>query len=60
VVPEPVVEALRMLCTSLPSELDGLLDDDERDALRRRAVRLVEHPVFPIDRSGRRYPWPLV
>ena len=36
------------------------LDADEVEALRRRAAAAVARPVFPHDRSGHRYPWPLV
>ena len=41
-------------------DLDGLLDAAERAALRRRAAAVVTAGVFPIDETGRRYPWPLV
>lgn len=54
---EPV-EAL--LDDGLPDELAALLDDDEREALRRRARAVVTERRFPIDGTGRRYPWPLV
>lgn len=54
---EPV-EAL--LDGGLPDDLAELLDDDEQEALRRRARTVVTERRFPIDGSGRRYPWPLV
>lgn len=44
----------------LPSPLVELLDPLERDALVARARALVAAPCFPIDETGRRYPWPLV
>ncbi|CAN5244933.1 SCO1664 family protein [soil metagenome] len=44
----------------LPDELAELLDPDERAALLDRAQALLVSPGFPIDRTGRRYPWPLV
>ena len=28
--------------------------------LQKRAQWVVENPVFPVDQSGRRYPWPMV
>ena len=34
--------------------------DDEHLALLERAEAVVEAGCFPVDRSGRRYPWPLV
>ena len=38
----------------------ALLDRDEVDAVQRRAKAVVAKPVFPVDPSGRRYPWPMV
>ena len=43
-----------------PACLDGLLDGAERDALVGRAARLAATGTFPVDPTGRRYPWPLV
>ena len=39
---------------------DGLLDDDEIDAAVGRARVLINDGYFPVDHSGRRWPWPLV
>jgi uncharacterized repeat protein (TIGR03843 family) len=44
----------------LPRSLVELLDPFERDALQHRACALADAGVFPIDETGRRYPWPLV
>jgi hypothetical protein len=44
----------------LPDALAALLDPFERDAVRTRARALVRAGCFPIDETGRRYPWPLV
>lgn len=44
----------------LPDPLARLLDPFERDAVRTRAGALVRAGHFPIDNTGRRYPWPLV
>jgi hypothetical protein len=44
----------------VPSDVAGLLDDDEVTALQRRAKRLLHDGVLPVDRTGMRYPWPLV
>jgi uncharacterized repeat protein (TIGR03843 family) len=61
---EPISEDLMAGVTPLvdrvPLEIATLLDDDEVEALSERASWLVEHPFFPIDGTGRRYPWPLV
>ncbi len=60
-VPPMLLEAVDQLAsTELPERLASLLDVFERDALRTRAQALVEAGRFPIDPTGRRYPWPLV
>ncbi len=43
-----------------PASLAGLLDEDERAALVERAVAVLDSGTFPIDTTGRCYPWPLV
>lgn len=40
--------------------LGDLLDDDEIAAAVRRARTLIDEGRFPIDTTGRRWPWPLV
>ncbi len=50
----------RLLETGLPADLAVLLDTFERDAVLTRARALVTQRRFPIDGTGRRYPWPLV
>lgn len=60
-VPVPLLEALDVLAASeLPDPLAALLDPFERDAIRTRARALVRVGCYPIDETGRRYPWPLV
>lgn len=59
-IPASLVGAVAPLAERIPLEVATLLADDEVEAVRRRARRIVEHPVFPVDASGRRYPWPLV
>jgi uncharacterized repeat protein (TIGR03843 family) len=60
-VPDALVADLRHLCDGgLPEPLAVLLDPFERDGVIARATALVEAGHFPIDESGRRYPWPLV
>lgn len=59
-VPAPLLDAIRPLASSAPLQVAALLDDDEVEAMRRRAAALVESACFPVDSSGRRYPWPLV
>lgn len=43
-----------------PDALDELLVPDERAALVARAVEVATDGTFPIDTTGRCYPWPLV
>ena len=43
-----------------PEALDGLIDAEERAALVRRAERVADSGTFPVDTTGRRYPWPFV
>ena len=60
-IPEDLLEAVDALAGSeLPDPLARLLDPFERDAVRARARALVRAGCFPMDETGRRYPWPLV
>jgi len=59
-VPPPLLAGVRTLLDQMPIELTSLLADDEAEAMAERAQWLVDHPLFPVDPSGRRYPWPLV
>src|SRR5262245_22004593 len=52
--------ARRLLGEGPPPALERLLDEDECGALVARARRITAKPRFPVDTSGRRYPWPLV
>jgi len=60
-LPDDVLDAVAALAdTGLPDGLASLLDPFERDAVLTRARSLVDAGCFPIDETGRRYPWPLV
>jgi len=59
-VPPRLVAAARCIAEAPPLSVAALLDDDEVEAMQERARWIVEHPVLPVDSSGRRYPWPLV
>jgi uncharacterized repeat protein (TIGR03843 family) len=59
-IPEPLLAAARRIADAVPLTVAALLTDAEIDAIGQRAAWLVEHGTFPVDRSGRRYPWPLV
>jgi len=62
---EPIAPALqedlrRVLSDGLSPALAGLLDADEQVALKRRARGLLRTGHYPVDKSGLRYPWPLI
>jgi uncharacterized repeat protein (TIGR03843 family) len=60
-IPTALLEDVdRFLAAGLPEQLDALLDPFERDAVLARGRALLTERRFPIDGSGRRYPWPLV
>ena len=59
-VPPDLLTLAATIVDHVPLDVAALLADDEVDALRERAAWLVDQGVFPVDRSGRRYPWPLV
>jgi uncharacterized repeat protein (TIGR03843 family) len=50
----------RLADDPLPAALTELLDPFELDALRHRSRQLLSAGRFPIDETGRRYPWPLI
>ncbi len=60
-IPVEIIDAVDALVRGgMPEPLARLLDPFERDALLARARAVVAEGRFPIDASGRRYPWPLV
>jgi uncharacterized repeat protein (TIGR03843 family) len=60
-VPAAIVEdVIRLLDTGLPAALADRLDPFERDAVLARSRAVVRDGHFPVDHTGRRYPWPLV
>ena len=59
-IPDRLVSNLARFAVSLPAELNGLLEDEEIEALAARAAAIVKRPAFPPARSARPYPWPLV
>lgn len=54
------LETIGPLASSVPGELAVLLSRDEVAALQSRVQRLLTTRVLPVDRTGRRIPWPLV
>ncbi len=60
-LPVPLLDDIAaFLDAGLPDDLAELLDALERDALLTRARAVLSGGCFPVDHTGRRYPWPLV
>jgi uncharacterized repeat protein (TIGR03843 family) len=59
-IDDTLLAAVTPLTERVPLEVATLLNDEEVDAIQGRAAWLVEHRTFPVDHTGRRYPWPLV
>ncbi len=60
-VPDEILDDISdFLDRGLPPELCDLLDPFERDAVLTRGRALMHAGHFPVDSSGRSYPWPLV
>jgi len=60
VLPESIREAVEPLITNVPLEVATLLTTQEVLAISERAKWLIDGAAFPVDPSGRHYPWPLV
>lgn len=60
VIDESLLSAVRRVAKQVPLEVATLLTDEEVTAVRKRAAWITQNPVFPVDTSGRRYPWPMV
>lgn len=59
-IPDDLLDRVAPMVERIPVDVAALLDDDEVMAMQHRATKLVTERVFPIDETGRRYPWPLV
>ncbi|MFD1210929.1 SCO1664 family protein [Arthrobacter sp. GCM10027362] len=59
-IPGDLLEDITPLVEAVPDDVAELLDGAEVTALRRRVQRLLREGVLPVDRTGLRYPWPLV
>ncbi|MCX6527892.1 MAG: SCO1664 family protein [Actinobacteria bacterium] len=59
-IPQYLLTAIAPIATTVPLHIAALLSDDEVHALQERVQWLLDHPEFPVDNSGRRYPWPIV
>jgi len=59
-LPDHLRAAIEPLIETVPLAIATLLSSDEVSALQERAQWICEGGAFPIDRTGSRYPWPLV
>lgn len=60
-IPQCLLDAVaRLRDDGLPDVFDALLRPVEAEALRARVTEVSRMTGFPVDPSGRRYPWPLV
>ena len=59
-VPGELLTLAAQVADRVPLDVAALLNDEEVEALRERAEWVVQQGKFPVDTSGRRYPWPLV
>ena len=59
-IPDAPLRDIAPLAAAVPPDMAELLDGDEVTALQRRVRRLLHDTVLPVDRTGMRYPWPLV
>jgi len=59
-IPAPLLEDIAPLAEAVPDDVAELLDAEEAAALQRRVQRLLREGVLPVDRTGMRFPWPLV
>jgi uncharacterized repeat protein (TIGR03843 family) len=59
-LPDQLRAAIEPLIETVPLNIATLLSSDEVSALQDRVQWLCEGGAFPIDRTGSRYPWPLV
>ena len=60
-IPRPILDTLvRLLDEGLPPAVAEVLDAFERHAVQARSRAMVQDGRFPVDPTGRRYPWPLI
>ena len=59
-IPPALLEDIAPLADDVPVCIADLLDEEETAALKRRVRRLLREGTLPVDRTGMRFPWPLV
>jgi len=59
-LPDNLRAVIEPLIETVPLEVSALLNGEQVVALQERAQWICEGGAFPIDRSGTRYPWPIL
>jgi uncharacterized repeat protein (TIGR03843 family) len=59
-LPDNLRAAIEPLIETVPLDVSALLNSEQVVALQERAQWICEGGAFPIDRSGTRYPWPIL
>lgn len=59
-IDDALLDRIAPMVERIPIDIAALLDDDEVEAMQRRAIALVTERRLPDDDSGHRYPWPLI
>lgn len=59
-ISQPLLEQIEPITQTVPLEVATLLSEQEIVAITERAKWLLNGGRFPVDPSGRHYPWPLV
>jgi hypothetical protein len=59
-LPADIVADLCGLLDGVAPDLDALLRPDESEAILNRTQALIHDGCFPVDHTGRRWPWPVV
>ncbi len=60
-IPQSILDDLQTFVSSSQEEpFTEYLDEVEHEATFQRARALIENGMFPVDPTGRRYPWPVI
>ncbi|MDA0297729.1 MAG: SCO1664 family protein [Actinobacteria bacterium] len=59
-LPDNLRTVIEPLIETVPLDIAALLGSEQVGALQERAQWICEGGAFPIDRSGTRYPWPIL
>ncbi len=59
-ISQPLLDQIKPITQTVPLEVATLLSEQEVVAITERAKWLLDGALFPVDPSGRHYPWPLV